>query len=353
MFNHWKLRVRFKYSCIITFLRCIRITNLKKKISTIILLVFLTIIFITYFSIKKSIPINELDNRTDFSLVRTISIVGINFGFLILMFLIDIHYYKRVLIIVIVIGILVYVLKISGSYVRVFSLNEDILEFIVFLTYAIVPPGIICNTLYYIRRFSNEYIDKTYGERWHIHESFLGILLISGGMSLIISNHYMNSFQIFHKQLNFVLSITSVFPYFFLFFGGFLLARDWNDFIHLQFVEKNGGAEQTENEKTYTSEVFSTISIEDIEFFERTKHQIYPLGLILTTLSLSFVTYSDSFLPSEIFFITARMMKIIGYVIGFTSGAILGKDWVRLFGKFYPQVRKNLDKIIKKLKKRN
>ncbi|MGV9197950.1 MAG: hypothetical protein ACOC4M_03845 [Promethearchaeia archaeon] len=251
-----------------------------------------------------------------------------------------------------VIGLVTYILSILGRNCPFIGVNGNFFELIVFLTYAIVPPGIIVNILYYIKNYSNQYIDKTYGDSWHIHESFLGLLLISGGALLIISNLYMNKFQVFQKQLSFILSITGVFLYFFLFLGGFLIARDWNDVIQLKFIEKKSNAHHLRKKgESLSCEVFNQISKEDLEFFESPRYQIYPIGVILTTISLSFIIYNQSLLPSEIFFISPQMVTIMGYIGGFIAGFILGVDWLRLFGKFYPQVNRNLDKIIEILKR--
>lgn len=326
--------------------------NEKEKIKVLFLSIVVTITFLVYFFVKKSIPANQLENGTEFLLIRTISILVLNFGFLILIFLIDLHQYKKLLIIIIVTGLSAYVLSIIGRFVPLFSFNGDLFEIIVFLSYAIIPPGIIANIIYYIKNFSNEYVDKTYGNSWHIHESFLGVILLAGGALLIISNFLLSSHPIFHQHLSFIISIIGVFLYFLLFFGGFLIFRDWEDFVEFKFIEKKESSHpDKKGRKSVNSEVFNEVTHQDISFFEPPHHKIFPIGLLLTTISLSILIYNKNLIPINLVPFSETTIKNFAFFLSFLSGGILGKDWLRLFAKFYPETKLNLEGIIKKLKK--
>ncbi len=317
---------------------------MQKKFSLIILAVFNSISFILYFYIKHLYSVESFE----FIIIRMISIIIINISFIFIMFIIDIELYKKISIYIIIIGVSFYIYYILKGFLDWLPYWWDFWDLIVFLIYAIIPPGMILFTIYYIRRESSKYIGKTLERKYHIHESFLGAVLMMVAFVLMILVFTLSQFEVFLKEFYFILEMIFLFLFYFLFFGGFLLFRDWNDLLQGKFIEKHTEKEEDSSIK-YKSAIFNELGGEDLHFFEFPKHKMFPFAIVLTSIALSVVIYRLELFPVEIFHLTSDLLLIVGFLCGFIAGGMLGKDWFRLFKKFYLELYQEIEDILNKL----
>ncbi|MHA1750296.1 MAG: hypothetical protein ACTSYF_16825, partial [Promethearchaeota archaeon] len=300
--------------------------------------------FILYLYTKQLYSVESFE----FIIIRMISIIIINICFIFIMLIIDIEFSIKITIYIIIIGISFYIYYILKGFLDWLPYWWDFWDLIVFLVYAIIPLGMILFTIYYIRKDSSKYIGKIFEGKYHIHESFLGAVLMMVAFILMILLFVLSQFEVFLKEFYFILEIISLFLFYFLFFGGFLLFRDWNDFLQGKFIEKH-----TENEEDYSikykSAIFNELGGEDLHFFVFPKHKMFPFAIALTSIALSTVVYRLKLFPYEIFYLTPDFLLIVGFLCGFISGGMLGKDWFRLFKKFYPELYQEIEDILNKL----
>ncbi|MHA1436781.1 MAG: hypothetical protein ACTSPD_04340 [Promethearchaeota archaeon] len=283
-----------------------------------------------------------------------IAIIFIAICFICLMFIVDIEFYKKMTIGMIGIGISFYIYSIFKGFNNYLPLDWNIWEIIVVFTYAIVPPGIILYILHYIKKHSSKYVDKKIGGNWHIHESFLGLILLLISIFLMIIRIILTQYEIFIYSFSFIIAIISLFLFFCLFFSSFLIFRDWHDFIQLKFLEKKiDDDDDNNNSLTFSTQVFSKLSSEDIHFFEVPKFKMYPMGILLASISLNILIYRNTLLPYQFFMISDESLLFFGYLLCFIAGGFLGKDWFRLFKKFYPDLYYEIETVLEKLKVMN
>lgn len=318
---------------------------MQKKFSFIILAVLMSISLILYFYIKQLYTVESLE----FIIIRMISILIINISFIFIMFIIDIELYKKLTIYIIIIGVSFYTYYILKGFLDWLPFWWDFWDFIVFLIYAIVPPGMILFTIYYIRKDSSKYVGKAFEGKYNIHESFLGVVLMMVAFVLMFLSFVLSQYEVFLKEFNFILEIIFLFLFYFLFFGGFLLFRDWDDLLQGKFIEKHTEKEEYSSIK-YTSAIFNELGGEDLHFFEFPKHKMFPFAIVLTSIALSTVIYGLKLFPVEIFHLTLELLVFLGFLCGFIAGGMLGKDWFRLFKKFYPKLYQEIEDILNKLK---
>ncbi len=122
-----------------------------------------------------------------------------------------------------------------------------------------------------------------------------------------------------------------IFLYLFLFFGGFFILRDIKDIFHLNFIDKIEKAPSNEEDP---SQVFNSINKDNLSFFKLTKLPIFPIGIIITSLSFSMIIFGTKFIPRDV--LSSELILNYGYLFSLLAGSIIGFDWLRIFKLFYP-----------------
>ena len=134
--------------------------------------------------------------------------------------------------------------------------------------------------------------------------------------------------------------------YFFIFFGGFFILRDFDDIIHLRFVKK---IPTSQTKPKHNDSIYNSMTRENISFFKRSKVYLFPIGLLFTGFSFSMVIYSTKFIPKDV--LSSSETINLGYLFGFIAGALIGYDWVRVFKRFYPNQYEEIELKILELQK--
>ncbi len=314
---------------------------MKKEKILYVLISIIGVNIIIYFLIKQI----YLEPSLEFRTIKMITILVINIVLILLMFLIDIELFKKMTLYAVVIGMIIYGYYILAQYNDWLPFIWNEWEMITILIYAIIAPGLILYILHYIKHGSSKYVDKKYG-KYHVHESFIGTVLLAVAVILILLILILYQNIVIIKDFYFVIAILGLLLFYFLYLGSFLIFRDWKDFKSFKFIEK-----PKRSEKKIVIPLFNEIDEEDLHFFEFPKHKLYSLGIVLTSISLSTIIYSNGLFPREFFFLDREIIIIFGFVCCFIAGGMLGKDWFRLFRKFEPELYKEIEKGLDKLKK--
>jgi hypothetical protein len=225
-----------------------------------------------------------------------------------------------------------------------------VMEFILFFTYNIMAPGIILLLITYIEKLTPQ-IHGNILKRYHIHESLFGLLLFFIAVGIIFFRGYLIGYELFWNELKIILAIINVFGFVFLFFGAFFLSRDFHDLFKLKFIEKlpNEGSIKKETKEGDTP-VFGEIHQKDLHFFHSPLIPIFPVGIILTSVSFLLVIYGSDFLPYEMFFIPYNTVVLVGYILCCSAAIMIGLDWFRLFKLYYPEYYQKIHHRLRELK---
>ena len=269
----------------------------------------------------------------ELSVMRATSLILLNLYFFILVFIIKISVFKKLYLILIIFGIFAWNLSHFHSILELNLLSDtidDFLEIILFISTSIVAPGLLIVIAYYIKKYTSKFEGNFVG-KYHLHEGLFGIILIGLSLLFFAISAYISQFDIFLKEFKIYLAIIMILLYFFLFFGGFFILRDFNDIIHLKFVNK---IPPTKNIPKQDGIIFNSLNRDNISFFRFSKLYIFPLGAFLTGISFSMVIYSNKFIPRDV--LSSRETINLGYLLSFIAGAFIGYDWVRVFKRFFP-----------------
>ncbi|MHA1147051.1 MAG: hypothetical protein ACTSR8_02290 [Promethearchaeota archaeon] len=266
------------------------------------------------------------------------------------MFLINFELYKKLFKYFIASAVLFWLYVHSLQYFNIILplIFWNIWDTIVVISFSIIGPGLILYILHYIKHHSAKYTEAKLFGKYHLHEGFFGLIITIFAMPIYLLRVYLMQFEIFWNQLGFILAIINIFLYLFLFIGSFLIFRDWNDVISLKLIEKK--ETNKFNDNSNITSVFNNLSKEDLHFFEFPSRILYPVGLYITSFSISAIVYGGGFLPTELFHLSHEAVILSGFILGFIAGALLGKDWLRLFKRFYPSLYNEINEVIKKLK---
>ena len=225
------------------------------------------------------------------------------------------------------------------------NIMKDFLEILLFISTAVIAPGLVVFIAYYIKKFTSKFEGNFIG-KYHLHEGFFGIILVGLAIFLFISRTIVRQFEVFLNELKIILAIIMILLYFVLFFGGFFIFRDIKDVIHLNFIKKMDKSHV--NEEQY-SRIFSSITQDNLSFFKVSKLPIFPIGIFITSMSFSMVIYATKFIPREL--LSSELIVNYGYFFSLLAGCIIGFDWVRIFKWFYPKYYVDIEQRIIELKK--
>jgi hypothetical protein len=314
------------------------------------IVIIFTFSLIVYFSILDYLLKKHLFVWYSYklTLIRATSLILLNFYFFILVFIIKISVFKKLYLVLIVFGIFAWNIS---HFETILDLNlltntsDDFLEIVLFISTSIVAPGLLILIVYYIKKFTSKFEGSIIG-KYHLHEGLFGIIL--GGLALLLFalRIYLIQFDIFLKEFKVYLAIIMILLYFFLFFGGFFILRDFKDIIRFRFVKKIPPSQK--NAKV-NNPIFNSMNHDNISFFSLSKLYIFPLGAILTGISFSMVIYSTKFIPKDV--LSSEETINLGYLFVFLAGSLIGYDWVRVFKRFYPNQYEEIELKIIELQK--
>jgi len=271
--------------------------------------------------------------------------------FYLLLFLIDIKIYQTIFIIIVVFGapawVIIYALEtfISGFWFPILTIIRHLSAI---LCFSILSPGLTLLIIKYIKNNSNTTKSRRIFHNYHIHEDIVGIFFIIIALILLIIRYKLIEYEIFRTNLRIFLAIDMILLYLFLFFGSFLIFRDWRDLIKFKFIEKR--------EHVYTnypSSVFNPVTSDSIKFFKSPKILLYPFGILLSSIAVNIFIHGNDFLPEEIFSLNHETLVMMGIILSFFGGVIVGLDWYRLFAKMYPDLYRNFELVLENLRKRS
>ncbi|NVM16859.1 MAG: hypothetical protein HWN80_04030 [Candidatus Lokiarchaeota archaeon] len=298
--------------------------------------VIFTLSFIVYFSLTDYLLNKQLYEwyTHELTVMRATSLMLLNIYFFVLAIIIKISIFKKLYLILIIFGIFAWNVSHFDSVLDLNLLsntNDDFLELILFVSTSIVAPGLLILIAYYIRKFTSKFEGSFFG-KYHLHEGLFGIILVGLGIVFFAFRTYLLQFDVFSKEFKVYLAIVMILLYFFIFFGGFFILRDFDDIIHLRFVKKLPSSQKKPKQNV---SIYNSLTHENISFFKRSKLYIFPIGLILTGFSFSMVVYSTKFIPKDV--LSSGESINLGYLLGFFAGSVIGYDWVRVFKRFYPK----------------
>jgi len=315
------------------------------KYLLILTLCVLSSITLSYYFVNK---ITFSLNRDELGWIRISAIILLNITFCSLIFLLEIDYFKKALAYLLMFVIILWVLVLYFNLASLSNRFWEYWEIVIFITSSMISPGIIVYIIHYIKKSTSRFEESKIFGIYHLHEGFIGIIFII----LAIFFLWLRSTLLFlagpyFMRYSIILLLTQILSFLFLYLGSFFFFRDWDDIIQLNFVEKK---ENSEKIKKNQSTVFNHITQADLHFFEYPKIIIYPFGILLTIFSLNTIIYGTSFLPLDRININNEFVIYLGYFISFIAGGIIGRDWYRIFKKFYPEAYQEIETIINKVK---
>ncbi len=314
------------------------------KYLVILTLCILSSITLTYYFVNK---ITFSLNRDELRWIRISAIILLNMLFCSLIFL-EIDYYKQILAYLLMFVVIIWFLVLYFNLASLSNRFWDYWEIVIFITSSMISPGIVVYIIHYIKKSTSRFEESNIFGIYHLHEGFIGIIFII----LAILFLWLRSILLFiagpyFMRYSIILLLTQILSFLLLYLGSFFFFRDWDDIIQLHFVEKK---ENSEKIKKIQTTVFNHIDQADLHFFEYPKIIIYPIGILLTIFSLNTIIYGTAFLPLDKINIKNEFVIYLGYFISFIAGGIIGRDWFRIFKKFYPEAYQEIENIINKVK---
>jgi hypothetical protein len=269
--------------------------------------------------------------------------------FYILFFLVDNKVYNIIFGFVISFGILLWI----GIYILEFYKVEfglwnlaTIRNSAAILCISILSPGFTLYIIKFIKNNSNPNRKWKIIKKYHVHEGFVGILFVLIAFSLWVIRFLMIQYKVFKEKLRIFLAIDMILLFLFLFSGSFLILRDRRDIVRLKFIER-----RKNQSGSRISSTFNQISQDSLEFFKSPKGLYYPFGILLNCLAVNLFIHGTDFLPKEIFYLDHETIVLIGFILCFLAGGLVGLDWLRLFSKLYPELYQELELILEDLGK--
>ena len=286
----------------------------------------------------------------DLTIARGISIILLNILFYSIVLVINIRISRLFFFLVAFFGIVAWNISHLNQNFNLGLLSntvDDFLEIILFVSTAVVAPGLVVFVAYYIKKYTSKFESNFIG-KYHIHEGLFGIIFIGLAIILFIIRTTLIQYEVFLKDLKIFLAIVMIFLYIFLYFGGFFILRDFKDVIHLNFVKK---MEKSSSTEVTHSRIFSSITQDNLSFFKVSKIPIFPIGIIITSISFSMIIHGTKFIPREL--LNSELILYYGYLLSLLAGSIIGFDWIRIFKWFYPKYYEDIKQRILEVKKKS
>jgi len=313
--------------------------NRKKKFIVILILTFIAIFFVYGFW-------NYSINPRGIELYKGMFILVISWIFLIIFLNLSYNSYKYLFFISFIISLGAWIYKYILYYYFSFlpRLSQFYWDFIIIFSVSCIAPFFSIHSLFLITKNEQKFENNVIRERYHLHEGFVGIILIllAIGLTLILFIFIpeYNVRGIIHLLAAAIIIIITLIFY----FGGFLVGRDWQDVKNFKFLTLNSN----NNTKINGNESLNN----EIKKFYTKKHlNTYLLGIMIASMGIFLNFFPYDIFPYNIFHFKANAIRIIGWFIVVIGALLLGFDWVKLLRKFFPEEYEKLfQKIENKVK---
>ncbi len=295
-------------------------------------------------------------NTDQFNFSRMITASCFSLFFFGLLFSIEYSHYKQLFKFILTYGLLVYALVYSLQFFYYISLFVpsyfwNFTDMLMMISFSILAQGIILYIIHYIKNSTAKLENRKLFGKYHIHEGFVGITLLIMSVVFWIIRSILVVYQTFMKELGLILSVTQVVLFLFIYLGSFFFFRDFDDIMRLKFLEVKESDQIRGESNTNNTPVFSKIGEEDVHFFKFPQLIYYPFGILLTSFAINAIVFGNGYLPQFIFHLNYESVIILGYILSFISGGLIGKDWFRIFKRFYPDLYCEIESVIKNLRK--
>ncbi len=315
-------------------------------------------IVLSIFTLSSFAHISTLyiDNHIQYKLAMMNTIWFFFILFFILTFLIDYKLYIIICTFILLIGLptWIYIYYIELNHGEIFFLDlETIQDMTSIVSFSILSPGLTLIVILFIKRNTSKFDENKILGKYHMHEGFLGIMLVISALILWFIRILLVQIEIFTTKLRIFLALDMILLFVVLYFGSFLLFRDWRDVLHLKFFEKSDDTKninEIEMDFRGNSTVFSQITPESILFFKKLKVIIYPIGVLLASFSANALIHGKDLLPRELFNLELENIVLIGIACDFIGAGMIGLDWYRLFAKTYPDKYEEIKRVLKNFK---
>ncbi|MHA2130178.1 MAG: hypothetical protein ACW99L_09420 [Promethearchaeota archaeon] len=257
--------------------------------------------------------------------------------------------YNRVFISIIIIGAFLWIIIYFFEVFKIrlgFWNRTGIRDLSTILSISVLSPGFVLNIIKYIKNNSNHNKEGKVFKNYHIHECFAGIVFVITAFILLGTFYFLYQFEAMREELRLFLAIPMIFLILFLLSGIFLIFRDRRDLVKFKFV---GTRDINDNHKS--TSVFNPITLESVEFFKNPKFPYYSLALFVNSFSVNLLIHGADYLPVKIFNLSHGLIVLVGFIICFITGGLIGIDWYHLFAKIYPKEYKETELILLKLRK--
>ncbi len=317
---------------------------------------FLIILILLGFSIITLVifVFVRLEGGREISLVNTIRLLALlsfNLLFNSLLFFLGFNFYKQIIKFLLIIGISSWILIASLRAVGIYTLPKHLLVFydvIQMISYSILASGLILYTIHYIRKSSARLNDSKLFGKYHVHEGLVGILFLVVASFLIVIRSSLIPIAYVRWNLRIILAIVQGLILLFIYFGSFFFIRDWHDIVNLKFIELKSDQDESFPQCCNSSVIFR-MTRDDLHFFKSPKFNYYSFGIVLSNLSIIAVIYGNQVLPVSIFYLESEVVILIGFFFCFGAGGFLGRDWLRTFKRFFPELYRQIEEAINDL----
>lgn len=208
--------------------------------------------------------------------------------------------------------------------------------FIIILCVCCIAPFFSVHSLFLITKYQHKFESNIIKGKHHVHEGFAGIILILIAIGLFLlrltwisKEKLLTEFQIIGTV--FIILLTLL-----LYFGSFLVGRDWKDVINFKFLSLN-------SDKNASIDDNETINDKKNMFYTEKPLNTYILGIILSSMGIFFIFFPVNIFPYNIFHIKAEVIRIFGWFILITGAMLIGFDWIRLLRRFFPDEYEKLN----------
>jgi len=207
--------------------------------------------------------------------------------------------------------------------------------FIIILCVCCIAPFFSVHSLFLITKYQHKFESNIIKGKHHVHEGFAGIILILIAIGLFFLRLTWISKERLITEFHIIGTVFIILLTLLLYFGSFLVGRDWKDVISFKFLSLNS---------------YKNVSIDDNEsikkknkFYTKKPLNTYFLGIILSSMGIFFIFFPVDIFPYHIFYIKAEVIRIFGWFILITGAMLIGFDWIRLLRRFFPDEYEKLN----------
>ncbi len=315
--------------------------TLLNKIAIVILVLASILVLANYFLVDITLDWNDLETKFNRTITYAFFIAYFFAISLLLNFKSYIYVYGLMLISCTPLWLILYVFQTTGSLVLT---SRNTLTIPLF---TVVSPGLTFNFMQIIKNKSKKFANNKILGKYHIHEGFIGIILIIVAIILLISRSLVNSSTLPEDIRELILALIGILLFVFTYSGSFLIFRDFQDIKQLKFLEKKNQPNASDN--IHISETFNELSPESLKFFKLAFIKLYPIGMLVSSIGIIMIVHTSDFLSQQLFGLTREIIVLLGFLCVFFSGALVGFDWYRLFERCYPHLYEEVESVKRKI----